>query len=112
MKNLSVDQLIQKLKQIRIQETEVLEQLEEARARETTSRSPQVPPATADPNLFEEGDQIRITNKVRLPRGRAVTDGDRLAVVTDIQGDKVYFITNNGTKTWRLFKNIRTVGTH
>ena len=104
MKNQSVDQLIQELKKIRIQETQVLNQLEVARARETS--------VIADPNPFKEGDQIRITNRIRLTRGRTVTDGDRLAVVTDIQGDKVYFITKNGTKTWRLHKNVRTVKSH
>ena len=97
MRNKSVDELIQELKIIRIQETQILNQHEEARTRETSDRSP---------NPFKEGDHIKVTNNVRLPRGRTVTDGDRLAVVTDIQGDKVYFTTSNGTKTWRLRKNI------
>ena len=106
MSNQSVDKLIQELKKIRIQETKIVSQLEEARSRETC-RALQAPTITTNPNPFEKGDRVKIINKVRLPKGRTATNDDRLAVVTVVEGDKVYFTTNNGTKTWRLHKNLR-----
>ena len=108
MKNQSVDQLIQKLKEIRIQETQVLDQLEEARVRETRDNASQAPILHVDHNPFEKGDRVKISNKIRLPGGRTPTNGDRIAVVTDVVEDKVYFTTLNGTKTLRLYKNLRS----
>ena len=102
MKNQSVDQLIQKLKEIRIQETQVLDQLEEARVRETRDNASQV-----DHNPYEKGDRVKISNKIRLPGGRTPTNGDCVAIVTDVVEDKVYFTILNGNKTWRLSKNLR-----
>ena len=108
MRNQSVDQLIQKLKKIRIQETQVLNQLEEARARETTDSLPRVHTLHTDHNPFEKGDRVKIFNKIRLPGGRTPTNDDRIAIVTNVVEDKVYFTTLNGTKTWRLHKNLRS----
>ena len=107
MSNQSVDQLIQKLKKIRIQETQVLNQIEEARLRETTDSLHQVPIVHPGHNPFKKGDRVKISNKIRLPGGRTPTNDDRVAVVTDVVKDKVYFTTFNGTKTWRLYKNLR-----
>ena len=106
MSNQTVDQLIQKLKEIRKQETKVLDQLEKARSQET-HRALQAPTINTNPNIFKKGDEVNITNKIRLPKGRTVTSNDRLAVVSNTRGDKVYFTTNNGTKTWRLYKNLQ-----
>ena len=105
----TVDQLIRKLKEIKVQESKILDQLEEARSRETR-RARQASIVTADPNPFKKGDQVKILNKIRLPKskqGRPATSDDRIAVVTDIKGDKVHFIIDNGTKTWRLHKNLQ-----
>ena len=52
---LSVDQLIQKLKEIKIQESKILNQLEEARSRETR-RARQAHIITAGPSPFKKGD--------------------------------------------------------
>ena len=106
MSNRTVDQLIQKLKEIRIQETKVLDQLEKARSQET-HRALQAPTINTNSNIFKKGDEVNITNKIRLPKGRTVTSNDHLAVVSNTRGDKVYFTTNNGTKTWRLYKNLQ-----
>ena len=51
----TVDQLIRKLKEIKVQESKILDQLEEARSRETR-RARQASIITADPNPFKKGD--------------------------------------------------------
>ena len=106
MSNQTVDRLIQKLNEIRIQETKVLDQLEKARSQEA-HRALQAPTINTNPNIFKKGDEVNITKKIRLPNGRTVTSNDRLAIVSNTRGEKVYFTTNNGTKTWRLYKNLK-----
>ena len=113
MKNHTVDDLITQLQNIRIEEAAILEQLKAARVQELQDRKPVYPRRTVDgtrktvdPNPFKSGDRVKITNKVRLPRGRAITPEDRLATVNNVEGDKVYFTTDNDTTTWRLHHNL------
>ena len=55
------------------------------------------------------GDRIWVKNKVAI-RGRRVTDKDRKGKVTHTRntsiGQKVWFVTDNETHTWRLRKNL------
>ena len=113
MKNHTVDDLIIQLQNIRIEEAAILEQLKAARVQELQDRKPVYPRrtvggtrSTVDLNPFKSGDRVKITNKVRLPRGRAITPKDRLATVNNVEGDKVYFTTDNDTTTWRLHHNL------
>ena len=61
---------------------------------------------------YKKGDRVRIINKVRKPAGRGqVETKDRTGKVIgrDLITERVYILTDNGTKTWRLPKNIRRI---
>ena len=107
----TVDELITQLQNIRIEEASIIEQLKAARAQELLSRKPEVPKKTTTLNPFKSGDRVRIINRIRLPRGRTVTPKYRLATVNGIDGDKVYFTTDNHTTTWRLYRNLSHIRT-
>ena len=89
MKTSSDDNLISQLNNIRIQVAAFLRQLEIAIDVERQNIT------------FAKGDQVRITNRVRLPRGRTVTETDRYTTVTGIihGTNKIHFTTDNVTKT-------------
>lgn len=99
MKTPSVDDLISQLQKICIQEATILQQLETVIVTECQDTT------------FTVGDRVRITNCIRLPRGTTVTHFDRYATITciDRKMNKVHFKTDNGTKTWRLSKNLEGV---
>jgi hypothetical protein len=70
-----------------------------------------------EPNRYKKGDRVRINNKVIVSRlglslGRTITEADRLAIVKSVSGDKVRIVTDNGTETWRLTKNLDPVYDH
>ena len=107
----TVDNLIEQLKNIRIQETEVLEQL--CRARQVEKEDAEEHKDTATPKL-KKGDLVTITNNITTPVGRNGNEGDRNSTVlhTKIQTNKairIYIRTDNGFTTWRLEKNLRRI---
>lgn len=89
MKTSSDDNLISQLNNIRIQVAAFLRQLEIAIDVERQNIT------------FAKGDRVRITNRVRLPRGRTLTETDRYTTVTGIihGTNKIHFTTDNATKT-------------
>ena len=103
MRTKTVDELIKDLLQLRLVETALLRQLEEARRLETGRATLPHP----DLNLIVVGDRVKITNRVRNPKGGEVTKQDRFATVTRLHEGKVYFTTDNGTNTWRLPRNLQ-----
>ena len=103
MRTKTVDELIQNLLDLRLVETSILRQLEEARRRETGRAFLPHP----DLNLIVVGDRVKITNRVLNPKGCEVTKRDRLATVTRLDEGKVFFTTDNGTNTWRLPRNLQ-----
>ena len=65
---------------------------------------------------LSRGDRIRITKRVRQPakwRTGVVWDEvrERTATVTRVTRDKIHFVTDNGTRTWRAHNNVRRIGT-
>ena len=64
---------------------------------------------------FEVGDRIYILNSIRKP---AIWDNRkewreskaRHATVTKVSGQKVFFTTDNGVRTWRKASNLRNTG--
>ena len=102
-KDLSVNELIEKLKQIHIQETNILEQIEIAIEAERLQGS------DTQESHFAVKDRVIITNHVRAPKGEFITPSNRHRKVTRVvrETNQVYFTTNNGTKTWRLAKNLK-----
>mgnify|MGYP000373522218 CR=1 FL=1 len=107
----SVDQLIEQLKDLKLQESVVLEKLSRARAKEKAQdRNDRAPRSTT----YEPGDRVRIINTVKVPFTRSVNARDKTATVryTHPQNEqliKVFIITDNGFKTWRLEKNITKI---
>ena len=82
MKNPSVDFLIQKLQNLRLKETDVLQQLEEAKIIETeqenspnTRRTETEQENNRNDCGLEPGDRVKITNRVRHVKGKTVTIG-------------------------------------
>ena len=98
-----VDSLIQQLNELRIEEQRVLDQLVPARQRErvahTTTQSTRRP--------FRVGDRVTITNNIAKVSDRRANQDDRDSVVTKVEGEKIYLLTNNGFPTWRKSKNVR-----
>jgi putative ribosome biogenesis GTPase RsgA len=106
----SVDELIEQLKNLKVQENAVLEKLSRAREQEKAQTRNRTPRNTT----YEPGDRVRITNTVKVPFTRSVNERDRTATVryTHPQNEqliKVFIITDNGFKTWRLEKNLRRI---
>ena len=100
MKNHTVDDLITQLQNIRIEEASILEQSKAERVRELQDRKSEAFKETITLDSFKSGDRVKIINKVLLPKGKTVTLKDRLTMVNNIDGNKVYFTTDNHTITW------------
>jgi lysyl-tRNA synthetase class I len=102
----TVDELIEQLKNIKIQEDTVLEKLSQARRQEKETQE------NTQGAKYSVGDWVFIKNTVRKPVGRSVNTNDRKATVLYTTSDgnqtKVYIRTDNGTRTWRLEKNLRS----
>jgi hypothetical protein len=122
----NISHLIQRLRSIRLQETEVLNAIEAElvaennntltqRAPTTTSTSPGV----TTPSPYVPGDRVIILNKINKKNKlrtfnshTSTTPGhnqDRLATVVSIAGERVHLLTDTGLSTWRLPKNIARV---
>ena len=106
----SVDQLIEQLKDLKLQESVVLEKLSRARAKEKAQdRNDRAPRSTT----YEPGDRVRIINTVKVPFTRSVNARDKTATVRYTKPHneqiKVFITTDNGFKTWRLEKNITKI---
>lgn len=95
MKKKYVDQLIQKLIDLRLEETPVIWQLEETRRIEMSWTVVPHP----DLILIVVSDKVKITNLVRNPKERIVTNEGGLVTITRLDEGKVYFTTDNGTET-------------
>ena len=102
------EQLIQQLKILQIQETQIINRLEELATTNTEDKKPH----SREP--FEIGDRVKIKNRITASSifTRVTVDGDRNATVTATHTnkkgfiDKVYILTDNGLATHRLPKNI------
>ena len=111
MKLNSIEELITKLQEVRLQEAELTAQLEAA------VREHAAPPTRNTTNAypFAEGDRVRIKNKIRKPADwdNQTTWSEteaRTATVTNIlrRGNtiQIHFITDNGVNTWRAPNNL------
>jgi hypothetical protein len=111
--------LINELKALKIQEAQIIQQIEDisstrtdtsgratAPTRQTTTRTP---PITV--NGIRQGDRVTIKNKIHKPA--VCTDDtnwtkerERVATVTKVTKEQIHFITDNGTRTWRAPNNL------
>ena len=109
--------IIKELKQLKVQETGLLNALEDAQNRQTTRHPRSATRSSSEPsplpvqarvgNVFTKGDRVVITSKITKPYGRFLNKGDRTAVVTFVEEEKISIQTTNGTETWRKPKNLR-----
>jgi len=110
-----IDTLIKELKDLRIQETALIHQIEEANRQRGIG---QVNRGTCDGKdierdtrtTYQVGDRVYITSRIRRPVFAPATwtgYKERRATVTRIVGEKVYVKTDNDIKTWRAAKNLR-----
>jgi transcription antitermination factor NusG len=106
----SVDQLIEQLKNLKVQENVVLEKLSRAREQEKEAQNRNRTPRNT---TYKVGDRVRITNGVTVPFARNANERDRTATVRYTkphnEHTKVYITTDNGFRTWRLEKNLRRI---
>ena len=112
------DLLTQELNSLRIRVGQVEAELREVRGQTTNEETPPARCQTAieeTPPLrstFVRGDRVRITNRVLRPANfQSAWDSDavereRNATVTHTTSNQVWFITDNGTKTWRAHNNL------
>jgi hypothetical protein len=88
----------------------VLERLSQAMRQEREAQN------TTQGTEYRVGDRVYIKNTVKKPVGRSVNAQDSKATVLYTQSGghqtKVFFRTDNGDKTWRLEKNLRSYHEH
>jgi hypothetical protein len=123
MSNTRIAELIRKLKDIRLQEAQIINEIENDLI--NNSDDPNTVLSTATPtttspntnNVFLPGDRVLITNKINkklksrksVTAASASTNQDRLATVVSVAGDRVHLLTDSGTSTWRIPKNITLI---
>lgn len=85
----SISELIEQLKQVRIQEARIIAQIERVNRQ-----------GTAEPFVdYQVGDRIRVTNGVK---GTRTTTG----TVTRVGDERIGINLDDGTRTWRIRRNI------
>ena len=65
-------------------------------------------------SFFAPGDKIKVRNAVKRPStagSQWTKDKERRGEVEsyETESDKVWYITENGTRTWRLAKNVKKI---
>jgi hypothetical protein len=108
------DQIDRIIKQFSALTTEVKQLKEELQRRDESPRI-STPPIHLQQQFiidFLPGrDRIRILNQIKRPKtwptsALWIPEDAKTATVTSIHQDKIYFTTDNGIATWRLYKNI------
>jgi hypothetical protein len=110
MNNESIEELIRQLQELRVQESKVIEKITAA------TRQQQIEPDVAEryqkTDTYSVGDKVVVNNRVTRPL-RAPADWtvfkECRGTVTDVRNDKVFFVTENGTKTWRSKRNLSLI---
>ena len=104
-----ITSLIEELQGLHVRATEVIREIEETRARQHTREG-----TRGDHRGFSAGDRIYVKNSIRRPVFAAPNwsaSKERRGTVTRVHNQRVYFTTDNGTKTWRASKNVRPLNT-
>jgi hypothetical protein len=100
-----LDGIIRELERLRIRREQLLGRFTELRQQRRE--------AEVFPLPLVVGDRVRITNRVRRPRGwpPAPTDGtDQVGTVTRVTATRVYITTDTGIHTWRAPTNVIRIG--
>lgn len=108
-----LDELIEQLKEVRLQERKLQDKAESILQRITSVRARSqraIRSTTANQDIgLSVGDYILITNKITTPPGRDANIDDRKGVINRIELPWVYFTTNNGFETKRYAKNLKKI---
>jgi len=110
MEERSIDDLIQELKDLKVRETTVLNQLE-ATIRRRKENEEQGSPRDRE-GIFVPGQRVYITNRIRRPinwSGTWEAHRERFATVTKQSSSRVSVLTDNGVKTWRAPKHLSKI---
>lgn len=110
-----IDTLINELKRLQVRETSLLRQLEDAHRQRDAAQADDGARDNGNATRqqagrYQVGDRVYVTNRIRKPVfAPASWTGfkERHATVTSVDGEKVFFETDNGTRTWRVAKNLR-----
>ena len=110
MTDQEIEDLIEELKDVRLQETALLVRLEDANRRRSGRTATTL--ATETVNGIARGDRVRITNKVKRPANwpseRTWVEAQyRAATVTRVTPEQIFIYTDNGVKTWRAPNNLK-----
>jgi hypothetical protein len=104
MERKQIHELIKELKHLQLREAELISRINEANASLSGHRG-----ATVEHD-FEKGDRVRVTNQVKKPANWGTDLWNyhqaKTATVTFTTTDRIYFVTDNGIKTWRSPRNI------
>lgn len=131
MDNATLATLINELKALKIQESELktresqiilqIEAINSTGNTDTTedytvasTRQQQKATRTTTPltvNGITRGDRVTIKNKIRRPatctdETEWTKEKERVATVTRVTNDQIHFVTDNGTRTWRAPNNL------
>jgi len=113
MEEKHIEDLIKELKDLKVRETAVLNQLEAANNRRKGNTRDQGQGNAGAHNEqegnFRSGQRVYITNRVRRPINWSTTweaQKERFATVTRQVNNKVFVHTDNGVDTWRAPKNL------
>ena len=93
----SADSIVERLQEIRLEETRVLQQLKKARAKELTKNNkplhvPKHDEHEAVLGIYSKGDRVKIANRVQFPKGGTVQPKNRYATVVHLLDSNRYHL--------------------
>jgi hypothetical protein len=107
MERKKIHELIKELKNLQLREAEITAQIDEENAVLSGHRR------TTVEHDFDKGDRVRVKNQVKKPNnwGNDVWNYQQARVATVIftTTDRVYFVTDNGIRTWRAPHNLERI---
>ena len=110
MEERKLDELIGKLKALKIEEASILAQIAGLNASESVIAT--AASTEERVNGIARGDRVRIKNRVRKPatwtsKVEWTEAKERVGTVTRVTPEQIHFVTENGTQTWRAPNNVR-----
>jgi hypothetical protein len=113
MENKKIQELIKELKRLQLREAAIVSLIERTNAGRNDNEVSAERDSVTIEHGIERGDRIRIKNQVKKP----VNWGEdfweyqqaRVATVTFVTNDRIYFVTDNGIKTWRAPHNVERI---
>jgi hypothetical protein len=100
----SLDEIIQKLEDLRLQTEQTLAEFKAA----SRAAEDQVPQPRRSHGVFRAGDRVLITNRINHTlRGVPGSGTDQIGIVQRVTAERVHFVTLAGTHTCRAPKNLR-----